>query len=65
MNLKDLARKALSTLVLSVLCLAAFAQGHTVSGVVIDDLNEPMIGVNVVVKGTTNGCKRLQDNRIA
>ena len=56
MNLKDLARKALLTLSLSVLCLTAFAQSHTVSGVVIDDLGEPMIGVNVVVKGTTNGC---------
>ena len=56
MNLKDLAKRALSTLLLSTLCLLAFAQGHTVSGTVIDDLGEPMIGVNVVVKGTTNGC---------
>lgn len=55
MNLKDLARKAFATLFVAMLSLAVFAQGHTVSGVVIDDLGEPMIGVNVVVKGTTNG----------
>ncbi len=33
----------------------AFAQTKTVTGTVIDDLGEPMIGVNVSVKGTTNG----------
>ena len=55
MNLKELSRKALSTLVLSLLSLVAFAQGQTVSGVVTDDFGDPMIGVNVSVKGTTNG----------
>ena len=55
MNLKDLSRKALSTLVLSLLSLVAFAQGQTVTGVVTDDFGDPMIGVNVSVKGTTNG----------
>ena len=55
MNLKDLSRKALSTIVLSMLCLVAFAQGQTVTGVVTDDFGDPMIGVNVSVKGTTNG----------
>lgn len=33
----------------------AFAQTKTVSGTVIDDLGEPVIGANVVVVGTTNG----------
>ena len=33
----------------------AFAQTKTVTGTVVDDLGEPMIGVNVVVVGTTNG----------
>ena len=33
----------------------AFAQQGTVTGKVIDDLGEPVIGANVVVKGTTTG----------
>ena len=52
MNLKELARKAVSTLFLSMLCLVAFAQ--TATGLVKDKTGEPMIGVNVLVKGTTN-----------
>lgn len=55
MNLKDLARKALLTVLSCMLCVTVWAQGKTVSGVVTDDLGEPMPGVNVVVKGTTNG----------
>lgn len=55
MNLKDLARKALLTVLSCMLCVTVWAQGKTVSGVVSDDLGEPMPGVNVVVKGTTNG----------
>lgn len=35
--------------------MQAFAQGQTVSGYVTDDLNEPLPGVNVQVKGTTTG----------
>lgn len=54
MNLKELARKAISTLFLSMLCLVAFAQGRQVNGTVKDAAGEPMIGVNVLVKGTTN-----------
>lgn len=35
---------------------SAFAMAQkTVSGTVIDDLGEPVLGANVVVKGTTNG----------
>ena len=55
MNLKELARKAVSTLFLSMLCLVAFAQGHQVSGIVKDATGESLIGANVLVKGTTNG----------
>ena len=33
----------------------AFAQGLTVSGTVIDDFGEPVLGANVIVKGTVNG----------
>ena len=35
MNLKRLAKRALATLSLSMLCLVAFAQGHQISGTVI------------------------------
>ncbi|WP_455672922.1 SusC/RagA family TonB-linked outer membrane protein [Phocaeicola sp.] len=55
MNLKELAKKAISTLLLSMLCLVAFAQGHQVNGIIKDAAGEPMIGANVLVKGTTNG----------
>ena len=33
----------------------AVQQGKKVTGVVIDGTGEPVIGANVVVKGTTNG----------
>lgn len=32
-----------------------FAQGHSISGIVTDETDEPLIGVSVVAKGTTNG----------
>lgn len=35
MNLKELARKAISTLFLSMLCLVAFAQGRQVRTVLL------------------------------
>lgn len=54
MNLKVLAKKGTLTLVLSMLCLVTFAQ-QKATGIVKDALGEPMIGVNVLVKGTTNG----------
>ena len=38
-----------------VACLSAFAQPKTVSGVVKDAEGSPVIGANVVEKGTTNG----------
>lgn len=53
MNRDKLIKRAISTLFLSMLCLVAFAQ--TATGLVKDKTGEPMIGVNVLVKGTTNG----------
>ncbi|MBQ0034427.1 MAG: TonB-dependent receptor [Bacteroidales bacterium] len=47
-------KKAMMTLVLSIACLVAYAQ-QTVSGTVIDEAGEPLIGVSIQVKGTTNG----------
>ena len=52
--------KRCATVVLFLLLCLPFcmAQAQTVkvTGKVIDDLSDPMIGVNVVEKGTTNGC---------
>jgi TonB-linked SusC/RagA family outer membrane protein len=42
-------------LFMSTLCLVAFAQGKSISGIVKDASGEPLIGVNVLIKGTTNG----------
>lgn len=36
-------------------CTMAFAQ-NAVTGTVVDDLGEPVMGASVVQKGTTNGC---------
>lgn len=55
MSLKRLAKRALATLSLSMLCLVAFAQGRLVTGTVIDGTGEPVIGANVLEVGTTNG----------
>lgn len=55
MDLKRLAKRALATLTLSMLCLVAFAQGRQVTGTVIDGTGEAVIGANVLVVGTTNG----------
>jgi len=44
--------------IIFVFCTAhfsAFAQGISISGTITDDMDEPLPGVNVVVKGTTIG----------
>lgn len=49
-------RKSFILLLAFFLCVTGHAQKLTISGVVIDkDLNEPLTGVNVLVKGTTTG----------
>lgn len=50
-----LLRRVLATLCISLLCTVAFAQGHSVSGTVKDAAGDPMIGVSVLVKGTSKG----------
>ena len=53
---KSLRLKALLiTLVGLFLSIGAFAQQITVKGHVKDATGEPVIGANVLVKGTTNG----------
>ena len=51
-------RKMKSLWVLIALCLfpvVAYAQSISVSGTVVDDLGEPILGANIIQKGTTNG----------
>lgn len=55
MDLANLVRKTGVTLLISMLCLIAFAQGKTVTGVIKDVTGEPLIGVSVQVKGTSVG----------
>ena len=54
MDMNSLFKKAMMTLFMSAACLWAYAQ-QTVSGVVVDESGEPLIGVSIQVKGTTNG----------
>ena len=51
-------RKMKSLWVLIALCLfpvVAYAQSISVSGTVVDELGEPILGANIIQKGTTNG----------
>ena len=48
-------RTMLTVLFGLLLSVNAFAQQLTVKGVVKDQTGEPIIGANVLVKGTTNG----------
>lgn len=53
------------TFLLGVFVTALYAQTHTVSGTVIDkDANEPLIGANVLIKGTTIGTVTDLDGNI-
>ncbi len=52
---KQRIHKVFLSLLMSVVSLVAFAQGRQITGVISDVTGEPMIGVNVLVKGTTNG----------
>lgn len=48
-------KASLLSVLMSFCVIAAFAQGGTVKGTVTDDTGEPVIGANVVEKGSTNG----------
>ncbi|MDF9830831.1 TonB-dependent receptor [Parabacteroides sp. PF5-6] len=48
-------RLALLTVLMSFSIAAAHAQSGTVVGKILDELGEPIIGANVMEKGTTNG----------
>ena len=49
------AKKAWTTLLMGMLCMAAFAQTRQVTGTVVDGTGETVIGANVLEVGTTNG----------
>ena len=65
MNRLLLLRRVYSTFLLSMFCVLAFAQGKQITGVIKDSTGEPMIGVNVLVKGTTNGTITDFDGKFA
>ena len=48
-------RKAFLTLIALFMAIPVFAQNVDVSGTVVDDSGEPLIGVTVMVEGTSNG----------
>ena len=54
-GLADMFRRILFLALFGVLSIAASAQGKTVSGTVIDQTGEPIVGASVLVKGTTIG----------
>lgn len=47
--------KILATAAACVISISAMAQTNTITGTVVDELGEPIIGATVVVKGTTTG----------
>ena len=47
--------KTFATLIAIMMAIPAFAQTVDVSGTVLDDQGEPLIGVTVIVEGTSNG----------
>lgn len=55
MNQKSLIGRWAATLLMSLCCLLAFAQGKSVTGTVTDPTGEPLIGVSVQVKGAKQG----------
>lgn len=50
-----LPRLSILLLFLGMVIGEAYAQSLTITGVVKDQMGEPLIGVNVMEKGTTNG----------
>lgn len=54
-NLNCLLRISFIAILTGLFAFQAFAQGKLVTGVVKDQSGEPLIGVNVMEKGTTNG----------
>lgn len=62
---KSLLSRCLAMLVLGLLSIGAFAQPREVRGTVTDINGDPMVGVNVLEKGTTNGVVTDLDGKYA
>lgn len=63
MTNKILLKRALMASVLSLICTFVLAQSHSVSGIVTDATREPLVGVSVIIKGTSNGSLTDLDGR--
>ncbi|MFL9836581.1 SusC/RagA family TonB-linked outer membrane protein [Flavobacterium sp. ST-75] len=55
--------KGLLTLLFALIMQISFAQERTVSGTVVDQTGFPLPGVNVLIKGTTNGVQTDIDGK--
>ena len=55
--------RCLAVLLLAIISVGAFAQPRTVTGTVTDINGDPMVGVNVLEKGTLNGVVTDLDGR--
>jgi TonB-linked SusC/RagA family outer membrane protein len=51
------------TLFLALVVQISFAQQKTISGTVTDDINLPLPGVNIIIKGTTSGTQSDFDGK--
>ena len=58
-----LSKLLLCTVLLSVMTTVSFAQGKLISGTVVDNEAEPVIGASVVIDGTTNGTSTDLDGK--
>ena len=52
-------------LLVNLCCLPLFAQNKTISGVVVDETGEPVLGANVSVAGTTMGIITDMDGKFS
>jgi hypothetical protein len=55
MKINKFKKRAVLSILMSMLCLISLAQEKMISGKVTDSSDTPMIGVTVVVSGTTTG----------
>lgn len=48
-------KKIIFTIILTFTTICVYAQNRTISGVVLDETNEPFVGASVIQENTTNG----------
>ena len=58
-------KKVIFILTMLLVSIGMSAQTHTVTGVVTDVDHEPMVGVSIIEKGTSNGAMTDLDGRFA